>query len=523
MPEIRPLNGMNTRIAANLVPSNQWISMQNVDMKKNLVFEQIDGSVKFHGATIGNNEPTAIIINYDNDNDKQDILVSVDDKIMKKNQGANEFEELKTGLTPNKIEFSVGLANHSFMAHPDDGLLEYDGASQVTVANDIKLKDIIFAKEVNRAFGILADIPNAVVWSSDVTTTGGVPIEWPGINISTFPTKEGDELEKLAMLNGRLILLATNGIWIQFINGAPTSWRPQEAPTSVGCIAPQTVQKVGQELWFLGFSPETGRGIYAFDGKTSRLLSYDVTNILDSINELKIQGAVAQHVGNIYKISFAVGRSPANDTTLHLDTINSNPDTASPNIYGPHTYGFSASVVLNTKKFKGQHLFAKKYTDGARVFEVRKEYQTQHSSELNDDGDLIQASLLSRIVDIETVGKNILDNTWLKRYENIFSEIIPTGTHSANVELLKGNENETFLQYDQFLEAENISVENIDLDSSPIDFVSSSLLAQLESVLSDAIQLKVTNSSINTKLAYKSLRYDVRPVRRRKVAQNVQL
>lgn len=522
---LQPKNGVNLRLPAYECGPDQFVLMQNYDMTHQEIYEQIKGSSKYHGNTIGTNAPTSILVNYNENEDKQDVLVCVDDKILKKNFGSNEFDTLKTGLTPNKIRFSVNIRDKSYIAHPTDGLFEYDGIGVVTklttnssLGISITLTDIISAKETNRCFGITAD--NELVWTDDLATIGGVPIQWAALNVDTqFPTN-GDSPQKLFILSGRLIVLRSNSIWFYYILGSPVNWRPEKIDFSGGCIAPMTAKQVGKEIWFLGYSAESGRGIYALDGNGNvRLLSYDIEPFLDRINYHKIQDAVAEHVDNIYKISFAIDAEQENSWTFHLDTININKNTGSPCIYGPHTYGFSASTVLNTTKFRGEHLFARKHTDGARVYKVG-EYRTQYSDELSDNGSLIATVLLFPIISNENIGGQVYDSTWMKRYSNVYIEHIPVGSWCGNIEILKGFENEVFTSFDHFMEGENYTLEGLDLGTDPVDFQSMSAdLPTLQDFVSDSIQIKISNYNVNQKMAFRAISYDATIDRRKKNVQ----
>lgn len=527
----KPTNGVNLRLPASEVGVEQAVLMQNYDWTHSEQCEQIPGSSKYHGNTIGTNAPTAIMVNYNEAEDKQDVLVCVDDKIYKKNFGSNEFQELLSGLTPNQIRFGTNINDKSYIIHPKDGFFEYDGVSKITklitnstAGTSINLKDIISSKETNRCFGITAN--NELVWTDSLATIGGVPIQWAALNVDTqFPTN-GDEPIKLFILSGRLIVLRTNSIWFYYILGTPSQWRPEKVDFSGGCIAPLSAKQVGREIWFFGYSAESGRGVYAIDGNGNvRLLSLDIEPVLDRINQNKIMDVCAEHVGNLYKFSFALDAETENNWTFHFDTISLNKETGSPNIYGPHTYGFSASCVLNTTKFKGEHLFARKHTDGARVFKVG-DYRTQYSDELVDNGSLIPTILISPIISDEQIGKTLYDVTWMKRYSDFYIDCPPKGSWHGTVEVLKGFESETFESYEQYLQGDGYPLEAVSLGSDPIDYesVSSDQDALIDAnFVSDAIQFKISNYNVNEKHAFRSLRYEAKPERKKKNVQIISI
>lgn len=521
MPKVRIVNGVNLRLTASDLDKTQALLMQNYDMGADEIVRSINGSVKFHGSYLGTNAPTLLHVNYNDEEKRNDILACCDEKILVKAQGSNEFTALISTFTPNVMRSAVTIRGKSYIANPKDGLYEYDGVSTISKINDIKLRDIVVLKEVNRCFGITDN--NELVWTDDLTTMGGTPQVWDGENIDTIPPTDGDRMEKLWVLNGRLIILCTNSIWTYYVNGSPENWRLEKETTSVGCIAPQTAKQPGGEIWFLGYSPSTGRGVYGFDGTSARLLSYDITPFLDKINESRIHLACAEYVGNLYKLSFAYGQSLENDYTFHFDTIRKNKLIDSPNIYGPHTYGFSASTILNTRDFHGEHIFARKATDGGRVYRTAP-YMTQYSDELADNGSLIPSVLLTGIFDTEVTSKGqAFDATWFKRYGPIFLEHSTSGSWGVKVEILKDYDNETYQDIADYLEGDNYPLEVLDVDSYPINFRELNTDFIETDIVSDAIQFRITNHVHATKSSFRALSYDFKPVRRKKNAELVKI
>ena len=523
--KIKPKGGVNLRLHAHDVSKNQFILMQNVDMTHDEHYTQIFGSIKYHGTNIGSAAATHIGVCYNNDLLSADVLACVDDRILKKKQGANEFDTanpLITGLTTNAIQGSVNIQNKQYFAHPVDGIYEYDGASIVTKVNDILLKDIIISKETNRCFGPRADIPNAYNWTDDLATIGGVPNTWNPLNTDIVPTTDGDSIEKMLFLRGRLVFFMTNSIWIEYVNGAPTNWRYEKIATSVGLIAPKTAKQVGSEIWFLGHSPSVGTGIYAFDGNSVKLLSYDVEPILLRINPSRIQNACAEYVDNRYKLSFALDGAIENDTTLHIDTINTNTETEFPCIYGPHTYGFNASAILNSTRFSGEHIWSAVFGGASWIFKTDN-IMTQHAVSASTPGDLIPTVLITPIYHTEKGKEGEYDETWMKRYEKIYN-IFPSQNYgSCTIDLLRGFLNEVYANYQQYMDGQNYSLGGLNLNSNALNFEDLTISPKLQDILSNAIQFKVTNYDRDKKFVFDSVTYDFRPVRRIKEVGRVHI
>jgi len=523
MTEIRIKRGVNLRSKPWDILPDQAAYLQNYDMTHDEMITQIQGSSKFHGASLGTNSAKHITVNYNNQENKQDILACVDNKILKKNIGANEFDELYVGLTPNMIKSSVQIEDKTYFAHPVDGLFEYDGVSVVTKVNDILLKDIYLSKETNRAFGLSAAIPTAVVWTDDLSTMGGVPLVWNPLNISNFYPTLGDVTERVWFFKGRLIVFMTNSIWIMYVNGSYSNWRPEKVTTSVGLIAHNTLKQVGSELWFLGYSAETGRGLYAFNGVSVRLLSYDVEPILNRIPDSRIKEACAEYVNNIYKLSFSLDRDNQNNHSFHFDSININPETELPNIYGPHTYGFEASCVLNTSKFKDEHIFSRVDANSESRIYKAGDYRTQYSDELIDNGDLIPTILLSAVIDKEDYKGGKFDASWEKRYRNLFFDFVPEGTWAGKIEVLKGYQNDVFEDYTVYMNGQNSPIESMILGEDTHDQESYSTEIIENNFVSDAIQIKVSNMNVNSKTTFGSVSYDAKPIRRKRNAQIIHI
>lgn len=520
---IKPKKGINARLPAYEVSTDYWMAQQNFDMTHDEQFTQIQGSMKYHGTSLGAGTfPCSAIMPYYNlDTESYQVLVAVDDKIYRKNLGSNEFELIFSGITPNTIKFAENVNNNLFIAC-QDGLIQYDGVTAFFVNGGPNIKDIIFSKETNRCFAISADIPNAYIWTDDLTTTGAAPVLWPARNIDTVPSSEGEVIEKIQFLEGRMVFFMTSSTWIEYVNGAPTNWRFEKSPTVVGWIAPKTIRQVGSEFWGLGYSPKTGRGLYGFNGRTSRLLSYNVEPILNRINEAKIHEACGEHVSNIYKLSFAIDSDIQNGTTLHFDTINVDSTTQLPNIYGPHTYGFNASAILNTRNFKGDHLISNLYNNGSWVNRISTEFHTFNASGPADDGDLIPVVGLTGIIVTETdAKKNVYDFSWMKRYSNLYVLYPPQGSWNAQVDILTDFKNETYQSFQQWLDRPDLPLEGINLGSSPLQLGQINAKPQAMHVLSQGIQLRISSYVVGAKTVFSGISYDAKPIRRIKDPQNV--
>lgn len=508
--KICPKSGINLRLHPHDVPASQWVSMQNYDMGRehDEHFHLIKGSTPYHGTSLGSSAASHICVHYDNANNIAHHLACVDGKIFRKISGQNEYEEIYSGLVPNSIRSSINVMNRTYLASSKDGILEYDGYSIQKVNGSPNLSWITFSKEINRAFAIDANNPDSYLFTDDVSTMGGVPAIWNPLNADFVPSDEGDIEEALFILRGRLVHLRTNGIWIYYIGGSPTSWRPEKCPTDVGCIAPKTAKLVNNEIWFLGHSTRVGRGIFSFNGTESRILSFDIEPLINRINPYRIKESCAEYVNNLYKLSFSLDSELQNNHTIHLDTIYNNKEKEIPNVYGVHTYGFESSCVLSTRQFEGEHLFARQQSGGSWIYKVDEVYSQY--------GEIIEGELITPIFEKES---DELDWDWFKRYGKFMVTFPPRGTWNVIVEVYKDYEATPCMSWNMALDGSNYSLEDLILGKQPLEEHEVGFVQKTFSVLGRAIQFKIRNSVMNQPSSIAEISYDARPVRRMKNAQ----
>jgi len=512
MRKLKPTNGINQRLHPHDVPDTQFVQMQNYDMghkgQHDEHFALIRGSVAYHGSSLGTNAATHMCVHYDNANNIAHVLAAVDGKIFRKVSGQNEFEEIFSGLVPNKISSSINVMNRTYLASSVDGILEYDGFTISKVSGSPNLNYIVFSKEINRAFGIDANNPDSYLFTDDVSTMGGVPAIWNPLNADVVPSDEGDIEEALFILRGRLVHLRTNGIWIYYIAGAPTSWRPEKCQVDVGCVSAKTAKLVNNEIWFFGHSTRQGRGMFGFDGTNARILSFDVEPLMYRINPYRIKEACAEYVDNLYKLSFSLDSELQNNHTLHFDTLYNNKEKEIPNVYGVHTYGFESSCVLSTRQFEGEHLFARKQNGGSWVYKVHETY-TQY-------GEIIEGECITPMYEKEA---EEIDWDWFKRYERFIISFPPRGTWNIQFEAYKDYEAHPSVTWNLALDGGNLSLEEIILGQQPLEAKEVGFAQKTFSILGRAIQFKIRNSVPNQPSTFSEISYQPRAVRKMVNAQ----
>lgn len=416
-------NGINLRLPAYALPQGQCVYLQNLRVRDE-VAESIDGTHKYHGTSLGSDPITAIIPYYNSETGVSKVLCASGGSIYLRDDAKNEFRSIKGGIQVNSIHSHATRQNVTYIPTKSNGMFKYLGGETIyTVGGGStsapNMTYIYYMREVDRIFGILAGQPDILTWCDFQQ-----PEIWDGANVDRIKSVDGDILVGIESLYGKLILFKQYSIWIYYVSGNEENWKLELAPTTVGCIAPNTIKRVGNEIWFLGDSPRTGIGVYAFNGSTSRLLTDDVTPFLERINKSLISTCCAEYHNELYTLSFPLDASLVNNYSIDLDSVNVKED-GSPAIYGPHTFGFYSSAVLNTTFRSGEHLYGD-HSDGF----VYREGGSSFKSDNGLNGNLIQNRFLSAIHN---------DGKWdiMKFYREASIYLVPRGFTNVRFRLYR--------------------------------------------------------------------------------------
>lgn len=385
--------GINLRLPAwseEMKERNQCVWMRGFRYQNDFV-ESIPGTKKYHGASLGS-RITALMPYYNDQDDKFFLLCASGESVYRRNESTNEFDTLVSGLTPNSIHGSTIRHGVMYIPSVSDGLKKYEGGLMIYPVGGGStapgnFRQILWAKEVDRLFGISDDAIFGQISWCDL----GEPEIWDGANVERIKLKDGERVEGAELLYGKLIIFCTYSVWIYYIQGNEEKWRLEEAPTVVGCVAPNTIKRVGSKIWYMGESPKHQLGVYSFNGSISELLTDDVSPLFDSINPNKKRTACAEVHDDLYTVSFATEFSDYNNISIDLDLLNAKKD-GTPAIYGPHTLAFGCSCVLNGRQNDKEFLMGDEQ-DGF----VYVEGGTTLKGVNGDDGELLPLKYLGLV------------------------------------------------------------------------------------------------------------------------------
>lgn len=506
--------GINLSLPAwheDMATRHQCVLMNNLRYSNDFV-ETVPGTKKYHGTTMGAYPVTAILPYYNDQTDDFKLLAACGDKIYKRNPETNEMEVLASALTPGSIHGSDTRYDTLYIPSTADGLKKYLGGNKIERVGGGStapgsFRQVLYMKEIDRLFGISDDAIYGQISWCDI----GEPEVWQGDSIQRFKLKDGERVEGGAILYGKLIVFCTYTIWIYFVSGNEENWRLEEAPTSVGCVAPNTIKKSGANIYFLGESPRFDLGVYRFNGTTSELLTDDVTPIFRSLNRNRIRLACAEIHGSLYTLSMAYGFSETNNISIDMDLVNAKED-GTPAIYGIHDFGFVSSCVLNGRQNNKEFLMGGE-GDGF----VYVEGGTSWKGVNGDDGELIAQRFLSRV-------HNEGNFDTMKKYNFFDLYFRPSGFFNAKFRhyISYGSlSHESFFNpnADYVGFAGHFNVFEKPLQGTP-DVYTFQHFPEMNSCRGTSIQFEILNHSLNGEIAFDAYKYDFDEIHETKRVQS---
>ncbi|MCK6203930.1 hypothetical protein KZX50_00515 [Bacillus infantis] len=139
---------------------------------------------------------------------------------------------------------------------------------------------------------------------------------FPATFFIDFATGDNDEIVQLEVFRDALVVLCKRSIWILYGDGRTIDdYEMHKINVPAGCIAPDSVQIVGNELFYL--SDDHVYRMYATDQNfvSAKVASENVENALNQISRTDKEKAVGTFFNDRYYLSFPDG------TTLVYDTL----------------------------------------------------------------------------------------------------------------------------------------------------------------------------------------------------------
>lgn len=239
-------------------PINSLRKSQQMYLRDGLM-KKIPGLVENNITAIGSEPVWSNVVFRQNNPTKIHKIASSGSKLYKFNEATRVYDELYSGLVPNKqIEF---LADSNFLywgsqydkwRRFDGGTVTYPIGGDNGNANDAPrmFKKMLYNPYAQRYFGIgeLADI-DKLRWSEHIDN-GGIE-KFPAGNNQIIESVNGDTPQWMEIYEGRINIFSQNSISSGTVEGVPEVWSFQREKSKTGALAGRTVKRHGTSFLML--------------------------------------------------------------------------------------------------------------------------------------------------------------------------------------------------------------------------------------------------------------------------------
>ena len=219
----------------------------------------------------------------------------------------------------------VNFNNECYITNGTDVPFKYTGAAAATnIAQDlvdIGLTKAKYLEEFNNYlfFGNVevssTTYQTRIYWSGLKDTTS-----WSALDFIEIGLNDGQEITGIKKLSDRLVIFKTRSIYNLFFTGdSDIPFILKRSNSSVGCIAPWSIQELENGLVFLSYD-----GLYFYDGNNSFKVSDKVNTTIKGFNQSRFSSAVSlvQKDKNRYMLATTSSGATSNNRVLVWDYFN---------------------------------------------------------------------------------------------------------------------------------------------------------------------------------------------------------
>lgn len=130
-----------------------------------------------------------------------------------------------------------------------------------------------------------------------------------------IPSYDGSQIIGMKVVFNDLLVFK-NKTAFKIFGTNPSNYTIVQVFSSNGAIADKTIATGSNRCFFLNYN-----GIYQYDGTNTILISANIQNIIDSINQNYINNSVGVFYNNRYYLAIPTGTSTVNNTVIEFNTI----------------------------------------------------------------------------------------------------------------------------------------------------------------------------------------------------------
>jgi len=319
--------GLNSTAGPLGLEDNEASELQNVDFDKFGSILQRNGYTCLNTSAITNtpNSDGLYWFEYDSSGTTTRFAINVaDGKIFKMDALDGTWDDITGGLTitaDNHCDFET-FVNTLMVTNGTDPPWIWTGSGNATTMTvPTGLTDARFNCQFQN-YAFLGNVQVSGTWHrsrfywsdiKDITT-------WGSTHFIDVSVNDGQEITGLKVLGDRMIVFKTRSIHqVLFTGDRDIPFIVYKTNSSVGCVAPWTIQEVENGLMFVSYD-----GIYYFDGNNSVKVSNKINTTFLGLNRTKIEESVSlyQRDKNRYWLATANSGSSTNDLVIVWDSFN---------------------------------------------------------------------------------------------------------------------------------------------------------------------------------------------------------
>ena len=313
--------GLNTNSGPLGLEENDSSDLQNIDFDKGGSFKQRNGYTALNTTSIDAGEPI--------DGLYWVITTAIRKPIAICNAKAYRMDSLDgtwddiTGavtITPDKHFDFETFIGYALMTNDWDVPLKWSGAGNLEA---LTIPTGLTRAKFVTQFQNYAFLGNVVVSGTDRPSrfyfSGLRDIDtWTATDFYEVSMLDGEEITGMKVLGDRLVVYKTSSIYIvTFTGNNDIPFTITKSKSSVGCIAPYSIQEVNNNHVFLAYD-----GVYIFDGNNSYKLSEKINPTINALAKTHLEDAVSMYQKDKNRYWLGVATSSTNDTVLTWDSFN---------------------------------------------------------------------------------------------------------------------------------------------------------------------------------------------------------
>lgn len=296
--------GLNTRMSANQLPSNQASTLLNY-----LTDEKPGALVTRDGYSLVSSTAAREVFGFRKPNGQEFLIKHYQGELASSRDKGSTWSSMITGLSWERNPLRATVFDKYFIAsNKINDVIVFDGFS--TTQYDFIPKGEFFISHYYRLFSVCTQQdPNRLYYSkagADISEEDAWDFtESPFIG---FEAIDGN-ITAVSSFKGQLVLFTEDNIWI-LIGLNPATWRLSKTDTNYGCVHQESVRMDKGLLLFMSKS-----GLKAYDGSSVGAVDFQIQDmILDSNNIAGGYDYLMYNQTKDFKIETSTGISVSGNT-----------------------------------------------------------------------------------------------------------------------------------------------------------------------------------------------------------------